>query len=226
MSRAARAARRSFGNSARCGRRCPARTCVSPRRRRCAHASRRRFRPAARVRRAVAPLAAAGLCVWHGAVGGGRRRRRVHGGAFGPGSADSRRRGVGASALVAGRASDRRAVERPAHREAMVQRQARGRAAGGRSHGAGLHLARRAARLHRRQGGGGDRLSSPRSRHQSVRGGGRERRSHAARGETVQGFNTQRWSEQGLRFIAISDINADELREFHAKFEAALRAGA
>ena len=44
-----------------------------------------------------------------------------------------------------------------------------------------------------------------------------------ARDETVQGFNTLRWTD---RFIAISDINADELQEFHAKFEAALRAGA
>ena len=48
----------------------------------------------------------------------------------------------------------------------------------------------------------------------------------AARGEVVQGFNTQRWSDQGLRFIAISDLSNDELREFHTKFEAALRAGA
>ena len=47
-----------------------------------------------------------------------------------------------------------------------------------------------------------------------------------ARNETVQGFNTLRWTDQGLRFIAISDINADELQEFHGKFEAALRAGA
>ena len=47
----------------------------------------------------------------------------------------------------------------------------------------------------------------------------------AARGEVVQGFNTQRWSDQGLRFIAISDINADELREFHTRFEAVLRGG-
>jgi anti-sigma factor RsiW len=48
----------------------------------------------------------------------------------------------------------------------------------------------------------------------------------AARGEAVQGFNTQRWSDQGLRFIAISDLGADELRDFHVKFETGLRAGA
>jgi anti-sigma factor RsiW len=47
----------------------------------------------------------------------------------------------------------------------------------------------------------------------------------AARGEAVQGFNTQRWSDQGFRFIAISDLAADELREFHSKFEATLQAG-
>jgi len=48
----------------------------------------------------------------------------------------------------------------------------------------------------------------------------------AARGETVQGFSTQRWSDQGLRFIAISDMSTDELRDFHVKFETGLRAGA
>jgi anti-sigma factor RsiW len=47
-----------------------------------------------------------------------------------------------------------------------------------------------------------------------------------ARGEAVQGFNTQRWADQGFRFIAISDASAGELQEFHTKFESALRAGA
>jgi anti-sigma factor RsiW len=50
--------------------------------------------------------------------------------------------------------------------------------------------------------------------------------SGGPRSEIVQGFNVRRWSEQGLRFIAISDINADELQEFGTKFEAATRAGA
>jgi anti-sigma factor RsiW len=31
-----------------------------------------------------------------------------------------------------------------------------------------------------------------------------------------------RWSEQGMNFWAVSDIGADELTEFGAKFEAAL----
>jgi anti-sigma factor RsiW len=48
----------------------------------------------------------------------------------------------------------------------------------------------------------------------------------AARAETVQGLNTQRWNDRGFRFIAISDLSEDELREFHIKFENALRAGA
>jgi anti-sigma factor RsiW len=48
----------------------------------------------------------------------------------------------------------------------------------------------------------------------------------AALGEDVQGFNTQRWSDQGFRFIAISDVGADELQDFHTKFETELRAGA
>jgi anti-sigma factor RsiW len=48
----------------------------------------------------------------------------------------------------------------------------------------------------------------------------------AAKAETAQGFSLQRWSDQGMRFIAISDLGADELKEFHLQFETALRAGA
>ena len=43
---------------------------------------------------------------------------------------------------------------------------------------------------------------------------------HGAKLETMQGFNIQRWSAQGLEFFAISDINAEELNEFVEKFEA------
>jgi anti-sigma factor RsiW len=43
-----------------------------------------------------------------------------------------------------------------------------------------------------------------------------------ARLQTMQGFNIQRWTAGGLEFFAISDINAEELREFVEKFEAAL----
>jgi len=48
----------------------------------------------------------------------------------------------------------------------------------------------------------------------------------AALGEAVQGFNTQRWSDRGFRFIAISDMGTDELHDFHIKFETGLHAGA
>lgn len=48
----------------------------------------------------------------------------------------------------------------------------------------------------------------------------------AARHETVQGFNIRRWNKHGLRFIAISDVSADELADFGAKFKSASRAGA
>jgi anti-sigma factor RsiW len=44
----------------------------------------------------------------------------------------------------------------------------------------------------------------------------------AAKMETMQGFSVRRWSEQGMNFWAVSDIGADELNEFGAKFEAAL----
>ncbi|HEU0085266.1 MAG TPA: anti-sigma factor [Bradyrhizobium sp.] len=46
---------------------------------------------------------------------------------------------------------------------------------------------------------------------------------HAARTETVQGFNIRRWSERGLNYWAVSDVSADELAEFGEKFEAAMR---
>jgi anti-sigma factor RsiW len=45
---------------------------------------------------------------------------------------------------------------------------------------------------------------------------------HGAKLDTMQGFNIRRWSTQGLEFFAVSDVNADELQEFVAKFEAAL----
>ncbi len=47
-----------------------------------------------------------------------------------------------------------------------------------------------------------------------------------AQHEMIQGFNVRRWIAQGFRFIAISDINPDELAEFAAKFEASLPVGA
>lgn len=39
--------------------------------------------------------------------------------------------------------------------------------------------------------------------------------------ETLQGFNIRQWSAAGLNFWAVSDISADELQEFGAKFERA-----
>jgi anti-sigma factor RsiW len=47
--------------------------------------------------------------------------------------------------------------------------------------------------------------------------------AHAPTTETVQGFNLRSWAEQGLAFTAISDLEADELREFADKFQAATR---
>lgn len=46
----------------------------------------------------------------------------------------------------------------------------------------------------------------------------------APRTETLQGYNVRHWSDRGLNFWAVSDIGADELAEFSAKFEAATRA--
>ena len=114
------------------------------------------------------PLRAEGLCHGHGALGcdGGEPRRRRHSNGSGP--ARARRRRVGACALAPGRPPDRRADERPAHGETMVQRQARRRAAGRRPDSAGLQADRRAARLYRRQGRRFDRLSAPHACDQSL----------------------------------------------------------
>jgi anti-sigma factor RsiW len=47
---------------------------------------------------------------------------------------------------------------------------------------------------------------------------------HAAKMDTIQGFNIRRWGERGMKFWAVSDIGADELNEFGAKFETTMRA--
>jgi anti-sigma factor RsiW len=47
--------------------------------------------------------------------------------------------------------------------------------------------------------------------------------SHGANA-TMQGFNIRRWTAQGLKFFAVSDINAEELQEFVEKFDAAFHA--
>jgi len=43
---------------------------------------------------------------------------------------------------------------------------------------------------------------------------------------TVQGYNVRHWSEQGLEFWAVSDLDGEELGEFVDKISAALRPGA
>jgi len=42
---------------------------------------------------------------------------------------------------------------------------------------------------------------------------------------TVQGYNVLRWRAQGLEFFAISDLNAEELKEFGDKFAAGFNRG-
>jgi hypothetical protein len=39
----------------------------------------------------------------------------------------------------------------------------------------------------------------------------------------MQGFNVRHWTQGGLYFWAVSDINKDELTEFSQKFIAAFR---
>jgi anti-sigma factor RsiW len=49
---------------------------------------------------------------------------------------------------------------------------------------------------------------------------------HAARIDTVQGFNIRHWSDRGLNYWAVSDLARDEFAEFGDKFESALRSQA
>ena len=44
-----------------------------------------------------------------------------------------------------------------------------------------------------------------------------------AKMEHIQGFNIRTWSEQGMKFWAVSDVAPDELTEFGEKFEATLK---
>ena len=126
----------------------------------------------------------------------------------------------GASALAAGRTSHRRAFDRPAYGEAVVQRQARCRAAGDRPDRAGLYVDRRPARLcrrprHRRRGlpAGAHTSSICSSRRPPAPSAVRRKPKH------FQGFNIRSWSERGLNYWAVSDLAADELAEFGEKFE-------
>jgi anti-sigma factor RsiW len=48
---------------------------------------------------------------------------------------------------------------------------------------------------------------------------------HAAKIETVQGFNIRHWSDRGLNYWAVSDLAKDELADFGDKFEAAMGSG-
>jgi anti-sigma factor RsiW len=41
----------------------------------------------------------------------------------------------------------------------------------------------------------------------------------------VNGFNIRHWSVEGLSLWAISDLNAAEIAEFAAKFDATLQKG-
>ena len=110
--------------------------------------------------------------------------------------------------------SDRRRNKRPAYGQAVVQRQARRGAAGGRSHGARLYADRRTARRHRRRDRGRDRLPPPQPRDQSVCRPGSAPSTQEPASQTRHGFNVRHWSEEGLDFWAVSDIDAAELDEF------------
>jgi anti-sigma factor RsiW len=64
-------------------------------------------------------------------------------------------------------------------------------------------------------------LETPRESENVAQTASAERR--AAKIETIQGFNSRRWSERGLNYWAVSDLAADGLAEFDDKFEASMR---
>ena len=166
ISPAARPARRVRAN-ARCSACSPTPICAMPRRRACARVSRPRCR--SRSAAAEPPLRAARLCDGLGGLGARRLRRRRRGAAPGRPAAHPFGSRLRASALAPGRPSHRRGLHRPAHGEAVVQRQARRRPARDRPHRARFYAGRRPARLYRRARHRRGRLQAPAARDQFVR---------------------------------------------------------
>ena len=217
-----RGASRSF---ARCARRWPARTCASPRRRRCARGSRRRCR----LRVARAPRRRGARCCKGFAFGTALSAAAAAGVVFVVTRSDEDERMLGDVVSAHLRslqadASDRCAVDRPAtvkpgstagrRAPPVIDLTAQGFtwSAGGSTIIDGKPVA---AIVYRR--GATSSICSSRGRER------RPRRRAAAR--RVQGFNMRRWSDQGMRFIAISDIGADELRDFHVQVRGGVARG-
>ena len=170
----------------------------------------RRASRASRLAPALSAIAASGLLVM---VMRGRRPE-----------ARSGRGRVGASALAAGAASDRRGCR------ATSTRSSPGSTAGSTSRRRWSISPRKVSRSRRPA-----RLRSTPSRWRrssiaaastsSICSARRRRAPASARAsmESLHGFNVRRWSENGLNLWAVSDLNAEELTEFGEKFEAALR---
>ncbi len=125
-------------------------------------------------------LRAARLCDGLGGLRTRRNGRRRIGAAPGRPAAHPVGGRLRASAFVAGRSPHRRGLDRPAHREALVQRQARRRPARDRPHRARLYAGRRPARLYRRARHRRGRLQATPARDQFVRGTDVEHRAPAA----------------------------------------------
>jgi anti-sigma factor RsiW len=46
--------------------------------------------------------------------------------------------------------------------------------------------------------------------------------NHASKLGHMRGFNIRHWTAQGLEFLAVSDLNSEELLDFVNKFETAV----
>ena len=165
---------------------------------------------------APAALLAPAAWRWAGARRVARRRRgrqlAARGGAHRVGDPD--RRGAGEPrALAHARPPQRRGLVRPAHREAVVQRQARLLAAGARFRRARLSAARRPARLSQRAAGGGPGVRPAAARDQRLPVAGGRARGQRAAPLVRQGYHVLHWATPEFAYWVASDLGLSELTD-------------
>ena len=114
----------------------------------------------------------------------------------------------------------RRCVERPAHGQAVVRRQARCLATDRRPCRSGLPARRRSRRRRRRTPRADRRLQAPRARDQPDRGAeaGQQGRRRTAHAYDARRLFAAVWPGRDFTYAAVSDVAAGELEEFVARW--------
>ena len=105
-------------------------------------------------------------------------------------------------------------IERPAYGKAMVQRPPRLYPAGKGFRRPGFSAAGRPARLSGRTPGRRAGLSARQARHRPFRLAGKGNASPPPETAQRQGYNVVHWTQDGMVFWAVSDVELDQLRNF------------